>query len=115
MRDLESVPPICGEDHQLKGVVTNRDVAVRCVAEGLGPASTPVTELADVKPETMGADDSIDEALRTMIEHGVRRLPVIEGTVWLGSCARSTLPARPGHSRPESSWRRSRSAEPVHH
>ena len=72
-RDLESAFPICGEDHQLKGVVTDRDVAVRCVAEGLGPTSTPVTELADVKPVPIGADDSIDEALRTMIEHGVRR------------------------------------------
>ena len=42
-RDLESAFPTCGEDHQLKGVVTDRDIAMRCVAEGMDPTSTPET------------------------------------------------------------------------
>lgn len=80
MRDLDvGALPICGSDDRLKGMVTDRDIVVRCVAEGRDAASTRVSELADGKPVTVGADDSVEEALRTMIDHGVRRLPVIDG------------------------------------
>ena len=85
MRDLGvGSLPICGDDDQLKGVVTDRDIVVRCVAKGADPASTQVTELADGKPVTIGADDTVDEALRTMVTHGVRRLPVIDGDRLVG-------------------------------
>jgi CBS domain-containing protein len=102
MRDLDvGALPICGEDDRLKGVVTDRDIVVRCVAEGADPASTPVSEIAEGKPVTIGADDPIDEALRTMIEHGVRRLPVIDGDRLVGmvsqaDVARETSPERAG-------------------
>ena len=80
MRDLEvGALPICGEDQRLHGMITDRDIAVRCVAEGADPSSVTVSELADGKPVTIGADDSIEEAIRTMQEHQVRRLPVIDG------------------------------------
>lgn len=80
MRDLEvGSLPICGEDNRLKGVVTDRDIVVNCVAEGKDPSSVKVSELAEGKPVTIGADDSVEEILRTMAEHGVRRLPVIDG------------------------------------
>ena len=71
--------PICGEDNRLKGMLTDRDIAVKVVAEGKDPSSTTAGELGDGKPVTIGADDSVDEALRTMSEHQVRRLPVIDG------------------------------------
>jgi CBS domain-containing protein len=102
MRDLGvGALPICGEDDRLKGVVTDRDIVVRCVAEGNDPTSTPVSELAEGKPVTIGADDPIDEALRTMIEHGVRRLPVIDGDRLVGmvsqaDVARETSPEQAG-------------------
>jgi len=76
--------PICGEDHQLKGMITDRDIVVKCVAEGGDPTTTKVGELAEGKPVTIGADDSVEEALDTMIEHKVRRLPVIDGTELIG-------------------------------
>jgi CBS domain-containing protein len=80
MRDLGvGALPICGEDDRLKGMVTDRDIVVRCIAEGGDPATTRVEELAQGKPVTIGADDSVEETLRTMIEHDVRRLPVIDG------------------------------------
>jgi CBS domain-containing protein len=74
---------------------------VRCVAEGADPTSTPVSELAEGKPVTIGADDPIDEALRTMIEYGVRRLPVIDGDRLVGmvsqaDVARETSPEKAG-------------------
>src|SRR5688500_19330338 len=69
--------PICGEDDRLKGMLTDRDIVVKVLAEGRDPASTTAGELGEGKPVTIGADDSIQEALQTMAQHKVRRLPVI--------------------------------------
>ena len=80
MAELDvGVLPICGDDDRLKGMLTDRDIVVKVLAEGRDPASTTAGELGEGKPVTIGADDSIDEALRTMSEHKVRRLPVIDG------------------------------------
>ena len=70
--------PICGEDDRLKGMLTDRDIVVKVLAKDKDPASTKVAELAEGEVVTIGADDPIDEALRTMTEHKVRRLPVID-------------------------------------
>ena len=80
LRDLDvGALPICGDDNRLQGMITDRDIVVRCLADGGDPSSVKVSELAEGKPVTIGADDSVEEALRTMSEHGVRRLPVIDG------------------------------------
>src|SRR3954453_501672 len=71
--------PICGEDERLKGMLTDRDIVVKVLAQGKDPSPPKVSGLADGKPVTIGADDPIEEALRTMAEHKVRRLPVIDG------------------------------------
>jgi len=65
--------PICGENERLKGMLTK------------------VGELAQGKPVTIGADDSVDEALRTMTEHRVRRLPVIDGHALIGVISQADL------------------------
>jgi CBS domain-containing protein len=80
MRDLDvGALPICGQDDRLKGMITDRDIVVKCIADGGDPSKSTVGDLAAGKPVTIGADDSVDEALRTMTQHGVRRLPVIDG------------------------------------
>ena len=85
MRDLEvGALPICGEDNRLHGMITDRDITIRCVADGGDPSSVKVSELAEGKPVTIGADDPVEEILRTMKEHGVRRLPVIDGHQLIG-------------------------------
>jgi CBS domain-containing protein len=73
--------PICGEDDRLKGMLTDRDIVVKVLAQGMDPASVRAGELGagDGKTVTIGADDSVEEALRTMADHKVRRLPVIDG------------------------------------
>jgi CBS domain-containing protein len=71
--------PICGEDDRLKGMLTDRDVVVKVLAQGKDPADVTAGDLGEGKPVTIGADDSVDEALRTMAQHRVRRLPVIDG------------------------------------
>jgi CBS domain-containing protein len=77
--DLGSMP-ICGEDDRLKGMLTDRDIVVKVLAQGKDPAQVRAGEIGvgDGKTITIGADDSIDVALRTMTEYKVRRLPVID-------------------------------------
>ena len=92
MRDLNvGALPICGEDNRLKGMLTDRDITVRAVAEGMDPNSVKVSDFADEKPVTIGADDSLDEALRTMTEHDVRRLPVIDGHDLVGMISQADI------------------------
>ena len=61
--------PICGEDDRLKGMLTDRDIVVKVLAEGKDPADVRPASSAEGKPVTIGADDSVEEALRTMAEH----------------------------------------------
>ena len=82
--------PICGDDGKLKGMITDRDIAVKAVAEGID-CNSEVSQFAQGKPVTIGADDSIEEALRTMKDHGVRRLPVIDGHDLVGMVSQADI------------------------
>jgi CBS domain-containing protein len=83
--------PICGEDERLKGMITDRDIVVKAVAQGKGLGDTTVGALGDGKPVTIGADDSVEEAIRTMSEHKVRRLPVIDGHDLIGVVSQADI------------------------
>jgi CBS domain-containing protein len=89
-RDVGAMP-ICGEDERLKGMLTDRDIVVKVLAQGKDPGSTKVSEIAEGKPVTIGADDSIEDALRTMSEHKVRRLPVIDGHELVGIISQADI------------------------
>jgi CBS domain-containing protein len=91
-KDVGSLP-ICGEDDRLKGMLTDRDIVVKVLARGKDPASVKAGELGqgDGATVTVGADDSIDEALRTMIDHKVRRLPVIDGKKMIGIISQADI------------------------
>jgi len=89
-RDVGAMP-ICGEDERLKGMLTDRDIVVKVLAQGKDPSSTKVSEVAEGKPVTIGADDSIEEALRTMSSHKVRRLPVIDGHELVGIISQADI------------------------
>jgi CBS domain-containing protein len=71
--------PICGEDDRLKGMLTDRDIVVKVLAQGKDPNTCTAGELAQGKPVTVGADDSLQELVRTMSQYHVKRLPVIDG------------------------------------
>jgi CBS domain-containing protein len=79
--------PICGQDNRLKGMLTDRDIVVKAIAQGRNPAEVTAGELAQGKPVTVGADDDATEILRTMGSHQVRRLPVIDGHNLVGMVA----------------------------
>jgi CBS domain-containing protein len=84
--------PICGSDDRLKGMITDRDIVVKVLAQGGDPGSTRVGELATQdEVVTIGADDPIDEALRTMTEHKVRRLPVIDDQRCVGIISQADI------------------------
>lgn len=83
--------PICGEDNRLKGVLTDRDIVVKVLAQAKDPGATKAGELGEGEPVTIGADDSAEEALRTMSEHKVRRLPVIDGHELIGIVSQGDL------------------------
>ncbi|HEY0641466.1 MAG TPA: CBS domain-containing protein [Pseudonocardiaceae bacterium] len=79
--------PICGEDNRLKGMLTDRDIVVKVLAEGRDPGSVRAGDLAQGEAVTIGADDGAEEILRTMRDHQVRRLPVIDGHDLVGIVA----------------------------
>lgn len=79
MRDLGvGALPICGDDDRLKGMLTDRDIVVRCIADGGDPASVEAGSFGQAENVTVGADDDVATLLATMKEHAVRRVPVID-------------------------------------
>ena len=70
--------PICGEDDRLKGMITDRDIVVKVLAQDKDPATTTAGELAQDRLIFVSADAPIDHALSLMQEHKVRRLPVLD-------------------------------------
>ena len=92
MRDLDvGALPIWGEDQRLKGMLTDRDIVVKCIAGGKDPNDVTAADLAQGKPVTIGADDSAEETLRTMAKYQVRRLPVIDGHQLVGIVAQADV------------------------
>ncbi|MFI6458658.1 CBS domain-containing protein [Streptosporangium amethystogenes] len=79
--------PICGTDNRLKGMITDRDIVVKVLAQGKEPRSCKAGELAQGEAVTIGADDDAREILNTMASHKVRRLPVIDGHTLVGMVA----------------------------
>jgi CBS domain-containing protein len=76
MRDSDIGDVVVMEDGQVTGIVTDRDLAVRAVAEGRDPEPTTVGEIATTGIQAIEPDASVDDALRMMREHDIRRLPV---------------------------------------
>lgn len=92
MREINvGTAPVC-EGDRLIGLITDRDIVVRCVAEGQTPKDCRVTDYMSKDLVTATPDMSTDEAMHLMSEHQIRRLPVVEngklvGIVSLGDLA----------------------------
>ena len=87
--------PVCGEDGSLRGIVTDRDIVLRCVAAEEDPAQTPVRDIMTRSCVSVAPGDDCREATRLMARHQVRRLPVVEGGKLVGVISLSDL-ARSG-------------------
>ena len=85
--------PVCDRSGRLRGIVTDRDIALRCVAGELDPAHTPVSEIMSRRVVTVSAAAPVSEAALRMRSEAVRRVPVTEndrlvGMLSLGDMAR---------------------------
>lgn len=74
------------------GIVTDRDITVRAVAQGRDPAVTSVGDICSAEVVTLSPDDSVDDAVRLIRDKAVRRVPVVErgkpvGVVSIGDLA----------------------------
>lgn len=79
MRELDvGALPICGDDDRLHGMITDRDIVVKCVATDADPATMTAGELAQGRSYWVDADAGLDDVLAQMEEHRIRRVPVIE-------------------------------------
>ena len=83
------------EGDRLVGTLTDRDIVIRVVAEGKDPQSVTVREVASTDLVTIDPQQDLDEALRLMASHQVRRLPVVEGGRLVGVVAQADV-AREG-------------------
>jgi len=86
--------PVCSGDRRLRGMVTDRDIVLRCVATEEDPAQTPVRDIMSRHCTTVSPQADCREATRLMALHQIRRLPVVEegklvGMLSLGDLARS--------------------------
>jgi CBS domain-containing protein len=92
MRDLDvGSLPICGDDDRLHGIVTDRDIVIKCVAGGGDPAAITAGELAQGKPVTVEAGADISDVLQAMESRQVRRVPVIDNHRLVGMISEADL------------------------
>ena len=92
MRDGNIGDVVVLEGDRIHGILTDRDMVVRGVAEGRDPARTTVGELCSGELTTLSPDDTIEDAEKLMRDRAIRRLPVVErgrpvGIVSLGDLA----------------------------
>jgi CBS domain-containing protein len=92
MRDGDVGAVIVVDQGRVAGIVTDRDIAVRVVAEGRDPQTTHVHDACTADPVTLTVDQSVEDAIRVVRDHDVRRIPVVQdgrpaGIVTIGDLA----------------------------
>lgn len=92
MRDLKvGSLPICGTDDRLHGIITDRDIVIKCIAEGGDPSTTMAGELAQGTPVWVTTDADEGEVLKLMEQNKIRRLPVMENHRLVGMISEADL------------------------
>jgi CBS domain-containing protein len=87
--------PVCGRDGRLKGIITDRDIVVKAVANGKNPAEVKAGDLIEEGHLwSIDADADIDAVLHEMAEHKIRRLPVLENKELVGIISQADLAAK---------------------
>lgn len=92
MRDLGvGALPICGNDQKLHGIITDRDIVVKCLAEGKDINTCTAGELAQGKVSYVEADTDMDTIVDMMGREQVKRMPVIQDHKLVGMISESDL------------------------
>jgi len=84
MRDNDVGAVLVTRNGQLSGIVTDRDLVVRCLADGQEAKSVELGQLCTKEPLTLGKDSSIADAVKLMSSKAVRRVPVLDGNKPVG-------------------------------
>jgi CBS domain-containing protein len=87
--DVGSLPVV--EDDRLIGIITDRDIVIRAVAERVDPQSIYVSDVASRELVTVEPEQDLDQALALMAQHRVRRLPVVEDGRLVGVLAQADV------------------------
>jgi CBS domain-containing protein len=92
MRDIDAGAVIVMDQGSMCGLVTDRDIVVRAIADGRDPSSTTVGDVATKDVKTLTPDSSVEDAIRIVREQNVRRIPVVQdgrpvGIVSIGDLA----------------------------
>ena len=92
MRDLDvGALPICSDDDRLLGIVTDRDIVIKCIANGIDPGGVTAGELAQSEPVSIDPTADVDDVLQLMEDNQIRRLPVIENQRVVGMISEADL------------------------
>jgi CBS domain-containing protein len=92
MRDLGvGSLPICGADDRLHGILTDRDIALKCIAEGRDPAQVRAGDLAQGTLFWVETTTDLGEVLHQMEDHQIKRMPVIENHRLVGIISEADL------------------------
>lgn len=78
MRDRDAGDVVVVDGDTVRGIVTDRDIVVRALADGRGP-DTPLSDVLTGQVVTVASDDRIEKVVDLMREHAVRRIPVVDG------------------------------------
>lgn len=92
--------PVVDENDELIGIITDRDIVVRCVADGRDPAETQVHEVLSHELETIEPDVDIDEAAQLMADRQIRRLPVCQDGELVGMLSIGDLAVKAPRTQP---------------
>jgi CBS domain-containing protein len=95
--DIGSLP--ITDDEKLVGIITDRDITTRVVAEAADPKVTPVGEVFSRDLISVEPDNDLEEALQLMARHQVRRLPVVENGRLVGIVAQADIALRENEKR----------------
>lgn len=90
---------VCRAGDRLSGVITDRDIVIRAVAQGLDPDGLTAGECGTGEPATISPGETLDQAAQRMDEQQVRRLPVTEAGRLVGILSQSDLAAHGAHQR----------------
>jgi CBS domain-containing protein len=92
MRELNvGALPVCDSNDRMTGMVTDRDIVIKCVARGHDPAKVTAGDLAEGTPRWIAADADIAEALAAMKMHQIRRLPVVANKKLVGMISEADI------------------------
>jgi CBS domain-containing protein len=83
--------PVKGSDEELTGIITDRDIVVKCIAAGHDPAKKTAGDLAEGTPLSVDVSADADEAVRVMSDARIRRLLVLENGVPVGMVTEADL------------------------